>query len=71
MGATDDPTKLFEHLNSLQNRFKRIKIEDEDLIAVIFSVAPKECKPVLVAEQRAKGANLTTNDLQDAVQQHC
>ena len=70
MAAQDDPMTLFEHLSSLQNRYKKIQIPKEDLIAVILSVAPKEYTPVLTAEQRAKGALIELADLQEAMTQH-
>jgi hypothetical protein len=66
----EDPAKLFERLSSIKNRFRKVAIEEEDLIAVVLAAAPKEYKPVLTAEQRAKGDLLDMDDLQDAMTQH-
>ena len=44
-------------------------IPDEDLIATILDKAPKEYSSVLTAEQRAKGAALSMEDLSSAMNQ--
>jgi hypothetical protein len=62
---------MFERLSSIQNKFKKINVDKEDLIAIVLSIAPADYKkPVMTAEQRAKGNALTMDDLEEAMTQH-
>ena len=66
----------------LKNRFERLKlvevrcntphhkIKEEDRTPVILSRSPEACQVVLTAEHRAKGVSVTTEDMEDAMNQH-
>jgi hypothetical protein len=46
-----------------------IKITEQDYIGVVFATAAEKYHSVLTSEQRNKGANLTMDDLEDAMNQ--
>ena len=72
MKKGQDPATLFEQLSSIENQYTAPgkKIDEGDLIAVIFDAAPAEYHSVLTAEQRLKGDALTLSDLETAMNQH-
>ena len=72
MKSETDPATLFEQLSSVENKHDTDtrKIDEEDKIAVILTVAPKEHQAVLTIEQRSKGATLLMSDLEEAMHQH-
>ena len=69
MKANDDPTTLFTQITTIEVQYKTTLAMDEKL-AIILSVCPKEYKPVITAEQRAKGDALTEANLEEAITQH-
>ena len=68
MTKKEDPSTLFEQLSKIENQFNTA-IGKEDAIAIILDAAPAEYQSVLNAEQRAKGSNITLQDLADAMDQ--
>jgi hypothetical protein len=59
------PSQLFKQLNSIQNQYLGLKrrIEKEELVAVVFEVAPNKYYMVLAVESRIIGSALTLDDL--------
>jgi hypothetical protein len=57
MKDAEDPSKLFEQLTAIQNRYDTVahQIDKEGLIAVVLGAAPKEYLSVITCEQRVKG----------------
>eukprot|EP00957_Ditylum_brightwellii_P168767 12846279-Ditylum_brightwellii.AAC.1 len=71
MKKEEDPSKLFEKIAALQNRYNTAsyQIPMDEMIATVLEKAPKEYGTVLTVEQRTKGASLTMADLQEAMTQ--
>jgi hypothetical protein len=57
MKAHQDPTTLFEQICAIQNRYNNASrnIDEEDVIAVVLKVTPKDYQAVLTVEQSMKG----------------
>jgi hypothetical protein len=72
MKKDEEPPILFEQLSAIENRFNKPgqQIPDDDLITAVLTAAPKECVPILTAEQRSKGTALRLTDLESAMTQH-
>jgi hypothetical protein len=72
MKSNADPATLFEQLASIKNRYNTLvdQLKEEDLIAVVLEKAPMEYQAVLTTEQRARGSNLTLDDLEMTMNQH-
>jgi hypothetical protein len=71
MKKYDDPAILFEQLAEIEVAYagKTIKITEQDCIVVVFAKAAENYHSVLTSEQRTKGAGLTMDDLEDAMDQ--
>ena len=69
MGKTDDPSKLFEKIASIKNAFQTNKqtVDEEDLLATVLKKASEEYASILATEERTKGANLTLENLEAAM----
>ena len=69
MGKTDDPIELFEQIASIKNAFQTNKqtVDEEDLLATVLEKAPEEYASILATEKRMKGANLTLENLEAAM----
>ena len=70
MSKTDDPTEVFEQISSIKNAFQTNNnqtVDEEDLLATILEKAPEEYASILATEERFKGANLTLENLQAAM----
>jgi len=70
MNKDEDPTTLFEQINSITNRYSMTTIHDGDLLAVVLDAATKECYSIFTAEQRFKRSKLEHSDLESAMNQH-
>ena len=71
MKDNEDPATLFEQISAIENKFNTVssKIEEEELIAVVMSAAPKAYVSVITTEQRLQGTNLQLADLESAMTQ--
>jgi hypothetical protein len=71
MKKYDDPAMLFEQLAEIEVAYAgtTIKIIEQDCIGVVFATAAEKYHSVLTSEQRAKGAGLTMDDLEDVMNQ--
>ena len=68
MTKKEDPCTLFEQLSKIENQFNTA-IGKEDAIAIVLDAAPAEYQSVLNAEQRAKGSDITLQDLAETMDQ--
>ena len=68
MTKKEDPSTLFEQLSKIENKFNTV-IGKEDAIAIILDAAPVEYQSVLNAKQRAKGSDITLQDLAETMDQ--
>ena len=68
MTKKEDPSTLFEQLSKIENQFNTA-IGKEDAIAIILDAARAEYQSVLNAKQRAKGSDITLQDLADTMDQ--
>ena len=71
MKKNEDPSLLFEKISEIQNRYNtaKHKLDEEDLIATVISVAPEEYNGLLTGEQCHLGDDLTLKHLEDAMRQ--
>lgn len=69
MSRKEDPTTLFEQLSKTENTFTTV-IPTVDAIAIVMDAAPSEYQAILTAEQRAKGNEITLEDISEAMVQH-
>ena len=69
MKANEDPSTLFTQLSSIEVRYKTA-IANEEKMATILSVCPKEYKSVITSEQRYRGSGLTMDHLEEAMGDH-
>ena len=70
MSKTDDPSELFEQISSIKNAFQTNNtqtVDEEDLLATVLEKAPEEYASILATEKRSKGANLTLENLEAAM----
>ena len=70
MSKTDDPSELFEQIASIKNAFQTNNtqtVDEEDLLATVLEKAPEEYASILATEERSKGANLTLENLEAAM----
>jgi hypothetical protein len=67
----DDPAILFEQLAEIEVAYTgtTIKITEQDCIGVVFATAAEKYHSVLTSEQHTKGAGLTMDDLEYAMNQ--
>lgn len=72
MKTKDNPTTLFEQIDSIQNRYNLNgqMIDKQDLIAVEIDAAPKDHQEVLTSELQSKGTALTLENLQSMMSSH-
>jgi hypothetical protein len=66
MKDSEDPSTLFEKVSAIQNCYDTDAdhIEEEELIAVIIGAAPEKYLSVITCEQRAKGDQMSLQDLE-------
>ena len=71
MKDNDDPATLFEQISAIENKYNTAssKIEEEELIAVVMTAAPKAYVSVMTTEQRIQGTSLKLEDLESAMTQ--
>jgi hypothetical protein len=71
MKTYDDPAILFEQLAEIEVAYAgtTLKITEQDCIGVVFATAAEKYHSVLTSEQHTKGAGLTMDDLEDAMNQ--
>jgi hypothetical protein len=71
MKKYDDPAVLFEQLAEIEVAYAgtTIKSTEKDCIGVVFSATAEKYHSVLAWEQRTKGACLTMDYLEDAMNQ--
>eukprot|EP00977_Amphora_coffeiformis_P005922 scaffold1253_cov146-Amphora_coffeaeformis.AAC.5 len=69
MKNNDDPDKLFEQLGEIVNYDTNGSVDEADLMAVVFTVAPERYQSVLSAVQLEKKDALTLEDLEEAMDQ--
>ena len=71
MKKGEEPAALFEQISAVENRYNTgtSQVNKEDLIAVILDAASADYQAVLTSEQRSKGDQLTSSDLEDAMTQ--
>jgi hypothetical protein len=71
MKKNEDPAILFEQLAEIEVAYAdtTIKITEQGCIGVVFATAAEKYHSVLTSEQRTKGADLTMDDIEDAVNQ--
>jgi hypothetical protein len=55
----------------LKRSRSQLSITNEEKIVTVLAATPKEYIPLLTVEQRAQGANLTLDHLQDAMMTQC
>jgi hypothetical protein len=71
MKKYDDPAILFEQLAEIEVAYAgtTIKFTEQDCIGVVFATAAEKYHSVLTSEQRTRGAGLTMDDIEDAMNQ--
>jgi hypothetical protein len=69
MKKNEDPDILFEQLAEIEVACAgtTITITEQDCIGVVFATSSEKYHSVLTSEQRTKGADLTMDDLEDAM----
>jgi hypothetical protein len=72
MNKKDDPSTIFEQVNSINNRYNTTatKMEEVELTAVVISAAPVEYQAVLTTKQLSLGVGITVEDLRTAMNAH-
>jgi gag-polypeptide of LTR copia-type/Zinc knuckle len=72
MKKGSNPATIFEQLSTIKNRYNTMtrRLDDEDKIAVVLSAAPDEYQAMLMNEQWRLGANITTEDLAEVMNQY-
>ena len=68
MSRKEDPVTLFEQLSKIENQFSTT-INKADAIAIVMDAAPDEYQAILNTEQRAKGDDITLQDLAETMDQ--
>ena len=68
MSRKEDPVTLFEQISKIENQFSTT-INKADAIAIVMDAAPDEYQAILNTEQRAKGDDITLQDLADTMDQ--
>ena len=68
MSRKEDPVTLFEQISKIENQFSTT-INKEDAIAIVMDAAPDEYQAILNTEQRAKGDEITLQDLAETMDQ--
>ena len=69
MKSGEEPDKLFEQLREIQNYDMNGTVDEADLMAVVFTVAPAKYQSVLTSLQLEKKDKLTLEDLEEAMNQ--
>lgn len=71
MKEKDEPDKLFEQIGEVQQRYSaaNMTVDEADLMAVVFTVAPKKYQAVLSSVQMEKGEDLDLDDLESTMNQ--
>jgi hypothetical protein len=66
MRDSEDPSIIFEQVSAIRNRYDTVthQIDEEELIAAVLGAAPKEYTSVITSEQRAKGNQMSLEDLE-------
>jgi hypothetical protein len=69
MTLKDNPATIFEQLSVIKNQYctMKQKIEEEDLIAIVISAAPKFYQTLLATEQLRLGSNIKIDDMRTAM----
>ena len=67
MKSNDDPKKLFEQLGEIENYNENGTLDNADLMAVLFTVAPAKYQSVLTTLQLEKKDKLALEDLEEAM----
>ena len=68
MSRKEDPVMIFEQLSKIENQFSTT-INKADAIAIVMDAAPDEYQAILNTEQRAKGDEITFQDLAETMDQ--
>ena len=68
MSRKEDPVMLFEQLSKIENQFSTT-INKADAITIVMDAAPDEYQAILNTEQRAKGDEITLQDLVETMDQ--
>ena len=68
MSHKEDPVTLFEQLSKIENQFSTA-VNKADAIAIVMDAAPDEYQAILNTEQRAKGDEITLQDLAETMDQ--
>jgi hypothetical protein len=65
----DSPEKLFEQLSEIENAYNNngMHVDEADLMAIVFTEAPKNYQSVLSAVQLERGNKLSLGDLEAAM----
>ena len=73
MRKNKDPSVLFEKISEIQNRYNMVKhkLDKEDLIAVVISVALVECNGLLTGEKCCLGDELKLKNLKEVMRRFC
>jgi hypothetical protein len=71
MRDSEDPSIIFEQVSVMRNRNDTVthQIDEEELIAVVMGAAPKEYVSVITSELRAKGNQMSLEDLEIVMHQ--
>ena len=71
MKANEDPVKLFEQLSEIKSMYNTndMTVDEADLIAVVFMVAPEQYQSVITSMQLEKCNELILYDLKDSMNQ--
>ena len=69
MGNKEHPSVLFERISKIENKywFTGIQVDESDLIAKVLKIVPKDCKSIIMAERRHKGAKFDLDSLEDCM----
>ena len=72
MKKNDDPATLFDQISTIKNKYNTMtkQIDEDDLIAIILTSAPKDYQAILTSEQRHQGDTLSIEDLETVMNQH-
>ena len=68
MSRKEDPVMLFKQLSKIKNQFSAT-VHKANAIAIVMDAAPDEYQAILNAEQRAKGDDITLQDLAETMDQ--
>lgn len=66
MKKDEAPSTLFEQMSGLENRYQTL-LDNNEKVATVLSVAPKEYMSVITSERRHQGTALTADHIQEAM----